>query len=261
MLEHHKQSIERLLQYFEEEPGIIAVVLGGSIAKGCERPDSDVDALVVVTEEQYTCLQKENRLAESIHGHCTYEGGYFDIKYCTKAYLKALAERGSEPSRNAYLCAKCLRSSDPEIGELIARIPVFQKAEQADKMLSFYASFRLSCGYFWNMSWDNTYLRTRAMSDIVLFGLRLVLQENEVLFPCHKALLQAVGSLKKGAELLEHTNRFLTEPSQESKDAFETCILNSLTYQPPEYFPEVLTRYTEDNELWWYKQRPCIAEW
>jgi len=47
-------------------------------------------------------------------------------------------------------------------------------------MLSFYAAFNLNYGYFWSVSKDNAYLRIRVASDIVLFGLRLILQNNEL---------------------------------------------------------------------------------
>ncbi len=262
MFEHHRQAIDNLINYFKDDKEVLAVVLGGSVAKGCERADSDIDAMVVVSDARYSELEQENRLTECIHGYCPYEKGYFDIKYCTVPYLKALAERGSEPSRNAFLLSKCLFSRKPEIAELIRDIPVFQKGEKEEKMLSFYAAFNLSFGYFWSMSKEDPYLKTRVVSDIVLFGLRLLLEENEVLFPCHKALLQTAAALPNKPEtLMEKTNRFLLSPTEETKNAFVNEILNFIAYAPPKDYSEVLTRYTDDNELWWYKHRPCIAEW
>ena len=262
MYEHHRQSIENLLDYFKDDQQITAIVLGGSVAKGCAREDSDIDAILVVPESRYACLERENRLTECVYGHCTYEKGYFDLKYCTKAYLKALAREGSEPSRNAFLSAQCLFSKDPEIEELVSSIPVFQKAEQQEKMLSFYAAFRLNSGYFWRVSGDNPYLRARVTADMVLFGLWLLLEENEVLYPCHKALLQTVAALKNRPEqLVDDAVLFLQNPTEENKTRFEQRVLGALVFQPPADYSEVLTRYTDDNELWWYKHRPCIAEW
>ena len=75
MYPHHAQSIQNLKEYFMSMQGMIAIVLDGSIVKGNERPDSDIDALIVVTEETYGSLAAQNRLAEVITGHCTYEGG------------------------------------------------------------------------------------------------------------------------------------------------------------------------------------------
>ena len=129
-------------------------------------------------------------------------------------------------------------------------------------MLSFYAAFNLNYGYFWSVSKDNTYLRIRVASDIVLFGLRLILQNNEVLFPCHKALLETVEKLgNKPDDIVEKANRFLYSLTDESKTELVNAVLNFIDYAPPEDYAEVLTRFINDNELWWYKQRPNIAEW
>ncbi len=262
MHEHHKQSIDNLLNLFKDEEGIVAIVLGGSVAKGCERPDSDIDVIIVVTDERYAELEETDKLSECIGEHCTYEGGYFDIKYCTAKYLTALAERGSEPSRNAFLSSKCIFAKDESIVKLIEKVPVFQKQEKDEKLLSFYSAFNLSYGYFWGASDNNPYLRTRVVSDIVLFGFRLLLQENEVLFPCHKALLQTVSNLKnKPDAIIEKAESFLANPNEDTMNSFVAGILDYIKYRPPENYSKVLTRFIDDNELWWYKERPVIAEW
>ena len=262
MYEHHRQSIENLVAYYQEDRDVIAVLLGGSIAKGLERPDSDIDAIVVVSDSRHIDLEKSNCLSECIRGHCTYESGYFDIKYCTESYLTALAEYGSEPSRSAFLSSRCLFTRNGNIQSLIEKIPVFQKHEKPEKMLSFYSAFNLSYGYFWKCSNNNLYLRTRVLSDIVLFGFRLLLQENEVLFPCHKALSQTVSRLQnKPDNILQKANDLMTRPTDETKGEFVRSILEFIQYEPPKDLSTVLTRFIDDNELWWYKHRPVIAEW
>ena len=99
MYAHHQRSIQNLKGYYEGQEGVIAAVLDGSVVKGTARPDSDIDAIVVVTEEKFAKLKEEGRMTELVFGHCTYEGGYFDIKYKTKALLEEAAERASEPTR------------------------------------------------------------------------------------------------------------------------------------------------------------------
>ncbi len=262
MYEHHKQSINNLINYFKDDDGVMAIVLGGSIAKECARPDSDIDAIVVVTEEKYNLLANNNKLSECIWGHCTYKKGYFDIKYCTLKYLKSLMEHGSEPSRNAFVSSKCIFSNNCNINELIKNIPVFQIQEKKDKLLSFFSALSLNSNYFWKASSNDIYLRMRTAADIVLFGFRLLLQENEVLFPCHKALMHTVTNMEsKPDDIVNKANRFLTSLRDESKDDFVSSILNHIEYKPPKDYAEVMTRYIDDNELWWYKKRPVIAEW
>ena len=126
MYKHHEESLAIMRRYFEERPEVIALIFGGSVAKGNERPDSDLDGMVVVSDEVYAQKLAANQTAETITGLCTYEGGYFDVKYMTKSYLLAAAERASEPTRNAFVGSRVLFSRDPEIEGIVARIPVFQ---------------------------------------------------------------------------------------------------------------------------------------
>ncbi len=262
MLKHHKESIENLISYFKEDENIIAIILGGSIAKDCERIDSDIDALIIVTEEKYNILEKEKKLSECIFGYCTYENGYFDVKYSTIKYLKQLLINGSEPSRNAFACSKYIFGNNNEVKKLISEIPKFQIKAKTEKMLSFYSAFNLNYGYFWSVSNKNPYLRVKVCSDIVLFGLRLMLQNNEVLFPCHKSLLSTVENLSnKPKNIIALTNNFISTPTETTKNDFVNTVLNFIDYTPPENYDEVLTRFIDDNELWWYKKRPVIAEW
>ncbi len=87
MYKHHEESLENLKNYFSGKEEVIAVIFGGSVAKGCARPDSDLDAMVVVTDTAYALRVQQNSTAETIEGYCTYEGGYFDIKYMTKSFF------------------------------------------------------------------------------------------------------------------------------------------------------------------------------
>ena len=103
MLKHHEESIQKLIEYYAGNPEVLAIILGGSVAKGLERPDSDIDGEIIVTDKYYDELRRENKVSECIWGYCTYENGYFDIKYYTKGFLKNAAAKGSEPARNAFL--------------------------------------------------------------------------------------------------------------------------------------------------------------
>ena len=257
---HHEDAVRELVRRFENEDGVVAVVLGGSVAKGTARPDSDIDAAVVVTDAKHRELEARGRVAECVSG-CGYEGGYFDIKYCTAGYLRAAAEGGSEPSRNAFAGARCLFSRDAEIPALVARIPVYPRHEKDEKMLSFYSAFALNEGYLWSVS-DNPYMRVRTAADIVLFGLRLLLAEREVLFPCQRRLCATVRGLGpecRGAA--DKADAFLARMDDASKEEFKTALSAVLRYRVPEDFSTVLSRFVADWELWWHEKRPLVAEW
>ncbi len=66
MYQHHEESLKIMEKMFREREGVIALVFGGSVAKGMERPDSDLDGMVIVTDACYEELAKENRLVAAI---------------------------------------------------------------------------------------------------------------------------------------------------------------------------------------------------
>lgn len=262
MYQHHIESLENLKNYFAGREEVIAVIFGGSVAKGCERPDSDLDAMVVVTEEEYDIRQRENRTAETIDGYCTYEGGYFDIKYMTKQFLAEAAERGSEPARNAFVKSVVLFTKDPEILDLVSRIPVFQKGEKEEKMLSFYADFWLNYYYFLKSCPIDGYMKLHAINEVIYSIYRMILQEHEILFPSNRRLEEFVGNISEEMAHLATLGRACAE-SQEMGvlDEFVSCFLELTTYEAPTDIGSILSRYTTDFEQWWRVPRPNINEW
>lgn len=105
-------------------------------------------------------------------------------------------------------------------------------------------------------------MRTRAATDIVLFGFRLLLQESKVFFPCHKSLMKTVSALtNKPDNIIEKSELLLKQLDDTSKEDFVNSILNFIKYKPPEDYSVVLTRFVDDNEQWWLKHRPVISEW
>ncbi len=61
MYQHHEDSLRIAIDYFQTKSrvkdGLIAIIFGGSVAKGCERPDSDLDFMVIVTDDMYAQLK------------------------------------------------------------------------------------------------------------------------------------------------------------------------------------------------------------
>lgn len=265
MYPQHQKAIENLVALFKEDPQVLAVILGGSIAKGLERPDSDVDAVIAVTDEKYEELCREGRTSESIYEGCDYEGGYFDLKYYTLDYLKAAASHGSEPTRYAFTGSYCVFTRDPEISDIVARIPVFQEQEREEKMLSFYSALMLYGDYFWRCSRrDNIYLRVKSATMTVLYGLRLVLEDAGALFPCQKNLMKAVKALpedKKPEHIVEKAERFLSTMADEDRADFMDSVVKFIHYAPPADPNVLLSRFIKDQEEWWYSPRPFIEEW
>lgn len=81
MYKHHEESINNLIKLFENNDEVIAILLGGSIAKGEEKESSDIDAMIILNDSAYESYSLKGKLSEGISEHCTYPGGYFDLKY------------------------------------------------------------------------------------------------------------------------------------------------------------------------------------
>lgn len=264
MYPHHIQSAQKLREYFEGQEGVIAVVLDGSTVKGNARPDSDIDAIIVVTEEKYAELAAQNRLAEVIPGHCTYEGGYFDIKYKTKAILRRAAEFASEPTRNAYVKAQVLCTTDAEIPALVAAIERYPEHTVADKIRCFCANLQLNRGYFLNIvPEDNSYMRAHLAQEIVYSVYRLILIENRALFPCNRRLEETVRACKKRPDdILELGKAFLQEITVERCEAFVQAFWKQSDLPLNDDVSESCSQYVKYYEDWWLEQNPPFPnEW
>lgn len=262
MYKHHEESLQIMLDFFKQKPEVIAVVFGGSVAKGCERPDSDLDAMIIVSDEAYEKRLATNTTTETIDGMCTYEGGYFDVKYMTKSYLKDAAEKGSEPTRNSFLKSRVLYSVDPEIEGYVNRIPVFQVQEYSEKMLSFYSNFWLNYYYFWKSCPIEGYMKLHAANEIIYSLYRMILQENQILFPCNRRLEEFVAKApKKPENIVALAETFIRNLDTESCDAFVNAYFGFTSYQVPEDISQILSCYTSDFEQWWRVPRPFISEW
>lgn len=262
MYQHHKESLDNLIQYFSDKDEVIALIFGGAVAKGCERPDSDLDAMVVVTEEAYEQRRKENRTAETIEGHCTYEGGYFDVKYMTKQFLEDASKKGSEPARNAFVKARVLFTKDEEIPQILARIPIFQKQEKEEKMLSFYSDFWLNYYYFLKCCPLDGYMKLHAVNEVIYSIYRMILQEHEILFPSNRRLEEFVAGISKETAEFVSLGRICAKTQEMPDiDKFAEYFLKLTAYEAPTDIGRVLSQYTTDFEQWWRVPRPNINEW
>ncbi len=264
MYQHHIESAQKLKEYFEGQEGVIAVVLDGSTVKGNARPDSDIDAIVVVTEERYRELAACNRLAEVIPGHCTYEGGYFDVKYKTKAILQRAAQHASEPTRNAYVKAQVLCTTDAEIPALVAAIGRYPEHTVADKIACFCANLQLNRGYFLNIvPADNAYMRAHLAQEIVYSVYRLILIENRVLFPCNCRLEETVRACPKRPEnILELGRAFLADVTPGKCAAFVGAFWQQSALPLTDDVSESCSQYVKYYEDWWLEEDPPFPnEW
>jgi len=260
MRPHHERAIRLLTEHFAQDPDCLAVIIGGSIAKGIERDDSDVDAMLLVTDERFRAQRAHGRLFYITGDFCDYPGGYIDAKYIDRAYLEAAAERGNEITRAAFTGALVTHAKVDWLDPLLARIAVFQPGERADKIAAFFAQFQ--CAYWYAteaLRRGDRYLLTRSVADLVLFAGRLVLEHNGVLYPYHKHLLAALAGVADAPPgLAGMIDDVLARPDAATVDALYRAVMAFRAWD--EGGQPWNERFLEDTEHAWLDGREPIAD-
>jgi predicted nucleotidyltransferase len=249
MLKHHEDSIKIMISHYREDHEITALFLTGSVATGTERPDSDLDGVAVVSQEYYERKKNGIGAMEACFGKCTYQGGYFDVHFKTRKQLEELAENGSEPLRNMFSAAKVLYCDEPDLPEIVARIPVFQKEEAAEKQKFFYCTLKQFYNYYWKCCKPQGFHRHYVANGMIFNLYRLILLENEILFPSSRKLERTVQCAENKPEMIiEKCHRFMQSLSDE--DALE--LINSYevwtSYDYPKDFQFIANNFLDPYE-------------
>ncbi|MBZ0284579.1 MAG: nucleotidyltransferase domain-containing protein [Anaerolineae bacterium] len=261
LLPHHRQTIDHITNHFRADPRYRALLIGGSIVKGLARPDSDVDVMLITTDEEYTRLSQERDFTFYRPELSTYEGGYVDGKFLNHQFLLDAAQRGSEPTRWSFKNAIVAYSDIPDLEDTLQQIAQYQLHEQEAKIRSFY-------GQLFIMHWfvreaekrHNTYLLTRVTADLVLFGSRLILAHNRMLFPFHKWMMTEVERAPEKPEgFIELANTLLQNPTSETAKTFFETITNFRDWGVS--IREAVNHFTEDSERYWLHGRPALSDW
>ena len=194
LLPHHAATVTALTQQMSADPDVLALVLGGSIARGFATPASDVDVTIVVSPEDLARRAAAHRLHYNATDVVTYEGGYIDGKYVDLAGLRLVAERGSDPARYAFVGARVLFSRVDGLADLVAEITRYPQAERASRIERFAAQLLAWRWYHsQGVAKGDAYLTTASLAKVVLFACRLVLAQNSLLYPHHKWLMRVTA--------------------------------------------------------------------
>lgn len=193
MWPHHERAIARWAEYARDQPEHLGIVVAGSLTKGWAREDSDVDGLVVVTDDEFERRVARGDVTFWSTELCDYDGGYVDAKYVNRAFIETVAERGTEPARAAFTGALVPWTVIDDLPALVARAATYPDEGRDERMATFWAQVQTMQWYVGEADKrDDPYLRAWAASRLALFACRLVLAHNRVLFPYHKWLLRAV---------------------------------------------------------------------
>jgi predicted nucleotidyltransferase len=198
MYPHHRQTIQNVTEYFQRDPEVLALLLSGSIAHGFETAHSDVDILIFVSEADDQTRFQNGQLHFFNQELSTYEGGYVDGKYLSVNFVRQVLERGSEPARFAFEGSRVLFSRVDGFEQDIRKISQYPTAEKVERIKRFYAqleAWHWYCGEA--LKQGNQYLLGLSVSKLILFGGRLILAHNEMLYPYHKWFLRVLEKARE----------------------------------------------------------------
>jgi hypothetical protein len=260
MRENHQRAIERLTAELGEDPRFLAVILGGSVSRGIELPDSDIDMILIASPEEYT-----RRLADNDFGYlneevCDYPGGYAEAKVMSLSFIEEIADCGSEPARAAFVGARILSSRVPQLEDLLERVTTYPEAERIAKIRTFYAHFLI---HYWYLSEaerrNEQYLRLRSAAEFALFAGRLILAHNRILFPYHKWFMHELRSApEKPDDLIDGMEYLLREPCLESANPVLASVANFREWEKPLRNPAA--QFMEDSEWNWREGLAPVAD-
>jgi hypothetical protein len=258
---HHQQTVERLIDRFQVDPNFLALLIGGSLVKGYGNEGSDVDFMLIATDEEFARRSADRTLTYYSTDLSDYPGGYVDGKIVNMAFLEEVADRGSEPARSAFENVIVAYSQLPQLSDLLGRITAYPEAQHTEKIQSFYAQL-LAMQWFVGEAEkrNNQYLMMHAVSELVLFGGRMILAHNRMVYPYHKWFLRRLQDApQQPAELMTLIDQLLSVPSKANADRLCDTILNFTAWPaPPEGWP---ARFLEDTEWAWRRGSAAIGDW
>ncbi len=246
MYKHHEETIQRLRQRFEGDQAVIALIVIGSIARNEAMHDSDIDFYLVVTDEAYTKQKAAGNISVSFDKENA-NGGLTTVQYLTEAGTKA-----PEPTRFACTNAMVVFSKEPTIQDLLNKIQAYPEHERAGKMISFVSQLPIHLSYLHFGEYSkNPYVLAETAVKLVLFGGRLMLAHNRLLYPGRKQFLKQLERVQeKPDNFLPLATTLLQHPSIASAHVFYDAVMNFRAWdQPKEGYMERYIRDTRQGRL------------
>ena len=260
MLPHHRRFIDEVTERFAADPAVEALLVGGSVAHGLAGPDSDLDVMLVVADDELTRRTAAHQVTFTELAAGDYEGGYLDGKYISRGFLAEVVERGSEPARWAFADAIVGFARAPDVEELVRSAGVYPEAQRDEKLRDF-------LGHAVLMTWfhreaarrDDRYLDAYASSRLALYAGRAILAHNRMLYPFHKWFMSMVERAPlRPPDLLEQIRALLDDPTAARAEALTAAVSDvtgiELTIE------EAASRFTEQTEWSWRYGRPPLDE-
>lgn len=248
---HQEETIKNITEKLKKRDDVLGLLVAGSIAHGFATETSDVDIMILISDENYNLRLQSGEMTYYETESSTYKDGYVDGKYICMDFMKKVAEYGSEPARFAFEGSRLIFSKIDGVKDLIDRIVRYPVEKKTENIKRFRAQLEAWKWYYNEaIKHNNEYLLTIAISNLVLFGGRILLAYNETLYPYHKWFLKVLEGTKNKPD----NTMKLIEDIYDSKDgmsveAFCNSITNFVHFEADGFnWPN---QFAVDTELAW----------
>ncbi len=257
---HHQRGIDNLVNEYKDDSRYPALIIGGSVAKGLARDDSDVDFMILATDEEFNRRIKEDNLFINRTDLTDYEHGFVDGKVINLEYLNKVADKGNEPTRAAFDGAFLAYSKVNGLEDLMQRIHTYPEESRDKRIKSFYSMAFIQN---WLMGeanrHNNLYTKSRAASQLALFSGRLILAHNRVLFPYHKWFIQYLERCEKKPDgFIEKINTLLKEPNSTNSEVLFQSLKEMKDWGVTDL--EAFEWFLDEVELSWMKDSTPLED-
>ena len=259
--DHHQRAIDRLAEAYRDDPSFLALIIGGSVARGYARDDSDVDFLIVATDDEFERRMATRDLFINRRDLCDYTNGFVDGKIVNLAYLEDVAEKGNEPSRASFEGAFVAYSHVAELDTLLQRIPVYPEDGHDERIKAFYCMAFIQHWLFHEAArHGNRYTMMRAASQLALFAGRLILAHNRCLFPYHKWFPRVLAAVpEKPDGFMASFDQLLNAPQAEHATALFELVRDFRDWGVSDL--DAYTWFMTDVEWSWMSGNTPMEDW
>ena len=252
-MKQQERALSAYVESVRDEPGSLAVIVVGSVARGSERPDSDVDVYLVVDDERFAAASAADRFAWIERRDLDYPGSYIDVKLASPAYLAAAVERADDPTRASFLGARVPFSRIAGLESLIDEIVTLPAEVWAERIRSYIAQARLYGGYFLTQAVerDDAFLRRHAGIHLASAAARAALAAGRVLYQGPKYTSHLIRTVPTPDGFVAAWESVVDDPGVENARVLmgllDAWLENDLS---PD---DALSAFIRDNELAWLR--------
>jgi predicted nucleotidyltransferase len=251
-MEHHERALRAYVDRVSRRPEVLGVIVTGSVGRGTERPDSDIDLYLVVTDDAFAEGLRARRLLYVEEEGADWPGGYFDVKLASPSYLDEAAARGDEPVRDSLRIARVVWDRGAGLDARVAAAATLPDAEWDARARSQVAQVMLHAGYFLDCAAHDgdPFLAASSAVHAVTAAHRALLARARVLFTGPKRLRADVAALPGLPEgWIELTDRVLADPTPASGRELLAALDAAHDWELA--FGDALSDFVLDNELAW----------